>query len=114
MLGKKRQPLNQTVKDAYNRVRNKVNREIQKSKILYQKSYFEEHSSNLKKTWDGIKKIVNVKKTTNFTISQLNIKGNIVDNPQEISNKFNDFLSMWALKLKKLSLKSLICLLQNF
>ena len=88
---KKRQPLNQTVKDAYNRVRNIVNREVQKSKILYQKSYFEEHSSNLKKTWEGIKKIVNVKNTVNFTISQLNIKGKIVDNPQEINNKFNEF-----------------------
>ena len=74
---KKRQPLNQTVKDAYNRVRNKVNREIEKSKTQHQKSYFEEHSSNLKKTWEGIKKIVNVKKTVNFTISQLNIQDKI-------------------------------------
>ena len=72
------------MRDAYNRVRNKVNREIQKSKAQYQKSYFEENSSNLKKTWEGIKKIVNVKKTENFTISQLNIKGKIVDNPQDI------------------------------
>ena len=61
------------------------------AKTAYQKSYFEEHSSNLKKTWEGIKKIVNVKKTTDFTISQLNIKGKLVDNPLDINNHFNDF-----------------------
>ena len=50
---KKRQPNNLTVKEAYNRVRNMVNREIHKSKVSYQKAYFEEYSSNLKKTWEG-------------------------------------------------------------
>ena len=88
---KKRQPCNQTVIEAYNRVRNQVSREIEMAKTAYQKSYFEEHSSNLKKTWEGIKKIVNVKKTTDFTISQLNIKGKLVDNPLDINNHFNDF-----------------------
>ena len=88
---KKRQPENQTVSEAYNRVRNKVNREIQKSKIKHYKSYFDQHSSNIKKTWEGIRKIVNVKKTVNFTISQLNVKGKIIDDPSEINNKFNNF-----------------------
>ena len=45
----------------------------------------------MKKTWEGIKRIVNVKKTANFTISQLNIKGKIIDNPEEINNNFNNF-----------------------
>ena len=88
---KKRQPQNNTVTEAYNRVRNQVSREIDKSKIAYQKSYFDEHKSNLKKTWEGIKRIVNVKKTSNFTISQLNIKGKMIDNPEEINNSFNNF-----------------------
>ena len=68
-----------------------VSREIDLSKTAYHKAYFEEHSSNLKKTWEGIKKIVNVKKTVNFTISQLNIKGKLVDTPKDINNHFNDF-----------------------
>ena len=34
---------------------------------------------------------MNVKKTENFTIFQLNIKGKIVDNPQDINDKFNEF-----------------------
>ena len=45
----------------------------------------------MKMTWEGIKKIVNVKKTVNFTISQLNINGKIVDDPEEINNNFNNF-----------------------
>ena len=30
------------------------------------------------------------KKTLNFTISHLSIKGKIVDNPQEMNNKFDE------------------------
>ena len=98
---KKRQPENKTVREAYNRIRNKVNREIQKSKISHQKSYFEKYSSNMKKTWEGIKKIVNVKKTVNFTISQLNVKGKIVDDAQEINNNFNNFFVNVGLDTEK-------------
>ena len=58
---KKREPDNQTVKLAYNRVRNKVKNEIFKSKRRYQKSYFEKYKSDIKKTWEGIRKLVNVK-----------------------------------------------------
>ena len=90
---KKRDPDNLTVKQAYNRVRNKVKNEIFKSKRSYQKSYFEKYSSDIKKTWEGIRKLVNVKKSTDFTISQLHIKGKIVDDPQCIANSFNNFFA---------------------
>ena len=46
---------------------------------------------NIKKTWDAIRKIVNVKKSTHFSISQLNINGKITDNPIEITNKINSY-----------------------
>ena len=88
---KKRQPENERVKEIYNRVRNRINRELKKSKKDHYKSYFEEHDTNLKKTWEGIRKIVNVKKPTNFSISQLNVKGKIVDDPTAIANHFNNF-----------------------
>ncbi len=93
MLGKKRDPTNETVKAAYKRVRNKVKNEIQKSKRKHQKSYFEEHSNNIKKTWEGIRKIVNVKKTTDFCISQLNVGGKVVDDPVSVANNFNNFFA---------------------
>ena len=48
-------------------------------------------NSNIKKTWEGIRKIVNVKKSTKFSISHLNINGKIVDEPLDIANNFNNF-----------------------
>ena len=59
---KKRQPENEHVREVYNRVRNRVSRELGKSKKQHYESYFEEMNTNIKKTWEGIRKIVNVNK----------------------------------------------------
>ena len=88
---KKRQPDNTRVRELYNQVRNRVSRETQKSKGEYYKAYFNTHTSNIKKTWEGIRKLVNVKSNTNFSISQLNVNGSIIDDPTAITNSFNDF-----------------------
>ena len=48
---KKRQPTNENVKLLYNIFRNRVNRELKKSKQSYYAAYVEEHSNNIKKTW---------------------------------------------------------------
>ena len=48
-------------------------------------------NTNIKKTWEGIRKIVNVKKSTRFSISHLNVNGKIIDEPIDIANSFNDF-----------------------
>ena len=90
-IRKKRQPDNQRVKEAYNQARNRVKRKLNKSKKDHYKSYFEEQKTNMKKTWEGIRKIVNVKKPTNFSVSQLNVKGKIIDDPVAIANNFNNF-----------------------
>ena len=87
---KKRQPLNENIKVLYNRFRNRVDRELKKSKKSHYTEYFNEHSSNIRKTWQGIKSIVNVKNKFNQGISQLNIKGKIVSEPNDIANHIND------------------------
>ena len=61
----KRQPSNENVKLLYNIFRNLVNRDLKKSKKSYYASYFVEHCNNIKKIWDGIRSIVNIKKSTN-------------------------------------------------
>ena len=58
---KKRQPINENVKYLYNIFRNRVNRELKKSKKTYYAAYFEEHSKNIKEIWEGIRSIVNAK-----------------------------------------------------
>ena len=88
---KKRQSSNENVKQLYNIFRNRVNRELKKSKKTYYTSYFEEHNNNIKKTWEGIRKIVNTKNTINYGISQLNINGKIIEEPKDIANSVNDF-----------------------
>ena len=88
---KKRQPENMHVKEVYNIARNRVSRALSKCKIEYNQKYFEQLSTNIKKTWEAIRKIVNVKKSTNFSISHLNINGSIITDPDEITNKFNNF-----------------------
>ena len=88
---KKRQPTNDHVREVYNLARNRVTREIDKSRKDHYDSYFEEHNANLKKTWEGIRNIVNVKKSTKFSISHLAINGKIVDQPLDIANSFNNF-----------------------
>ena len=76
----------------YNNIfRNRVNRELKKSKKSYYSSYFEEHNNNIKKTWEGIRKIVNTKNNINYGISQLNINGKIINDPKAIVNSVNDF-----------------------
>ena len=90
---KKSEPANVTVLNAYKRVRNKVKNEILKSKRKYHKSYFEKYNNDMKKTWEGIGKLVNVKKTTDFSISQLNVKWIIINDPVSIATNFNNFFA---------------------
>ena len=77
-------------KHLYNLFRNRVNRELKKSKKRYYVDYFTENINNIKKTWDGIKNIVNLKKTSKRT-TQLNIGGKIIDSNNEIATNFNSF-----------------------
>ena len=87
---KKSQPDNINLKKKYNELRNKVQRDIKKSKKQYYADYFSENINNIKKTWEGIRKIVNIKKSGTST-TQLKIGGKIVDNEEEIATNFNDF-----------------------
>ena len=86
----KRQPSNENVKFLYNIFRNRVNRDLKKSKKSYYATYFVEHCNNIKKIWDGIRSIVNIKKSTNTYITQLtnNIKGIEVPNATAVNNFF--------------------------
>ena len=58
---KKKEQSKENVKLLYNKFRNKVNREIKKSKKEYFNRYFEDNKNNIKKTWAGIKHIINTK-----------------------------------------------------
>ena len=66
---KKRQPNNENCKRLYNLLRNRVNRDLKKSKQQYYTDYFNEHVNDIKKTWVGIKKNCKCKEKLKENIS---------------------------------------------
>jgi len=88
---KKRQPNNVNVKRLYNIFRNRVNRELNKSKKDYYSKYFEDNKTNSKKVWEGIKSIINIKNSKNNTINQLIVEDKLIDDPNEIVKSLNEF-----------------------
>ena len=88
---KKRQPNNENIKKLYNIFRNRVNRELYKSKKEYYSKYFEENNKNSKKVWEGIRSIINISNSKNNSISQLNVDKKVIDDPKEIVTALNDF-----------------------
>ena len=87
---KKRQPSNEEIKRLYNLFR-RVNREIKKSKKNYYSGYFENNKSNIKKTWEGIRSIINIKNSKQSMITQIKVKDKIINNQKEIGETLNNF-----------------------
>ena len=46
---------------------------------------------NIKKIWSGIREIVNIQNNISPKITQLNINGKIIDNPNDVANQLNNF-----------------------
>ena len=69
---KKCQTNNENNKRLYNLLRNRIHTEIKKSKKQYYAEYFASNANNMKKTWEGIQNIVNIKKISSKP-SKLNI-----------------------------------------
>ena len=81
-------------KDYYNSYkvhRNKVKSLIRTSKKDYFAKYFEENNSNVKKTWEGIRNLINVSKKSSTKITKL-FKEKMITNNLDIANSMNNFL----------------------
>ena len=92
MLGKKRQPNNVNYKRLYNLLRNRVHRELKKSKKQYYADYFADNVNNIKKMWECIRKIANIKKMSMKT-TQLNIGGRVIDDEAVLAKNFNNYFA---------------------
>ena len=90
---KKEDPINMVFRNAYNLFRNRITREIKKSKKEYYKKYFENNLDNIKKTWQGIKQIINLNNNTAPQITQLNYKSKHVNTNLGMANAFNEFFT---------------------
>ena len=101
---KRRQPDNENIQILFKQLRNRINREISKAKIKYYTQYFDGYKNDTKKIWEGIRKIVNLKKVSQKT-SQLHIDGKIIDDDKDIATSFNTFLQKLVQLLRKTSLR---------
>ena len=96
---KKNDPMNHRKKAVYNIFRNRVNREIKKAKKKYYQNYFETNLNNMKKTWKGIKEIININNNTGPQISQLLYEDRQINSNEGMANAFNDFFTNVGPKL---------------
>ena len=85
----------------YKLFRNRVTREIKKAKRKYYKEYFENNLNNMKKTWQGIKEIINMNRKSNSFISHLTNNGKQIDSNDEIATTFNNFFTNIGRELDK-------------
>ena len=67
------------VKTIYNQLRNKINCVINSSQKLYWSTYFNNYKHDMKKTWKGIKDLVNTKIAGITKIFQIKVNGKEVN-----------------------------------
>ena len=90
---KKESPCNQHLEKSYKLFRNRITREIKKAKKKYYKEYFENNINNMKKTWLGIKEIINMNNKLGPQITQLKYKGKQINTNVDMANTSNDFFT---------------------
>ena len=85
---------NPTLKDnyfkSYKTLRNQIVTLIRVSKKDYYAKFFEENNSNVKKTWEGIRDLINVSKKTSTNITKL-YKDKLITDNRELANTINKF-----------------------
>ena len=64
---------------------------IRISKKSFYSDFFIENKSNLKKTWEGIRGLINVNKKGNSNIDKLIIQNKEVTDPADMASSINSF-----------------------
>ena len=90
---KKNDPTNLHINITYKLFRNRIIREIRKAKKVYYKNYFVDNLNNMKKTWQGIKQLINMNNKSGPQITQINYKGNQINSNKEMADTFNNFFT---------------------
>ena len=77
-----------TIEANYKLKRNQIVEAIKRSKQNFYSEYFTENNGNLRKIWQGIKDIINIKSRSFESPTSINENGNIITDPHEIPNCF--------------------------
>ena len=84
----------------YKTYRNKLHNLLRAAERQYYQDLLTKHKSNLKKSWQVIKMIIN-KIKCNPTCSKFKCNGSVIEDGEVIANKFNDFFINVGLTLAK-------------
>ena len=76
----------------YKNHRNLLSTLLKKSKENYYKKYFESNWNNAKIIWKGIKSIITLKEITYSVPRTISQGENLITNPYDIANIFNNYL----------------------
>ena len=83
----------------YKTLRNQIVKLCRDSKSIYFQSFFRNNASNIKNTWKGINKIINVS-SKNWNTPSLIVNNKLISEPVEVANKFNEYFSTIAENLQ--------------
>ena len=87
------------IHNEYKRYRNLIVSLTRLSEKKHYQSYFKDNYNNIRKTWDGIKSIINISNMKSMSPNSLNVNNKINTNPVDIANCFNDYFSNIGSKL---------------
>ena len=85
----------------YRHLRNKIVALTKASKKLHYQKYFQENSKNIKKTWAGIKQIINIRQCNKSQPSAILIDNEINSDPESIANSFNNYFANVGSKMQE-------------
>ena len=80
----------------YKSLKNHITELIRISKKSHYANYFIENNNNLRKIWDGIKELVNIKPKNSESINCILYEGKNLTDPKKIANSFNTYFSTIA------------------
>ena len=75
----------------YKQKRNMITSLIRLSKKKFYSDFFIENQTNVKKTWEGIRQLLNVSKENNTKISKLSHNDSTLTAPKDMANSMNSF-----------------------
>ena len=85
----------------YKELRNQIVTSCRQTKKLHYQKFFTENAMNSRNTWKGIKSIINIKSNTRTEPNSVVSKNEVISDPAEIANKFNNYFSIIASNLQE-------------
>ena len=85
----------------YKQLRNKIVTLIRNSKKKHFQNYFTENAKDIKKTWTGIKNIINIRSSSKGQPTSILLDNEIETDPTKIAEGFNAYFSLIAEKLQQ-------------